>query len=135
MIIRLLNKVESIQPFTELQAWQFFKIAALSEAFGWTLLIGGLLIRHYGLPGHKVAVLIAGQIHGMIFLAYFGILIVVYSSLRWSRQKFLVAVLAGVPPYGSLVFEQWAAHRRQAEFRRVLFRNMLLAIIADNQLS
>ena len=52
------------------------------------------------LPGQRIAVPIAGQIHGMIFLGYFGILIAVYSSLGWPRKKFLLAVAAGVPPYG-----------------------------------
>lgn len=128
MALGFLRKLEATQPFTESEAWGLFRIAALSEAFGWTLLITGILINHYHLPGHHFAVPLAGQIHGTIFIAYFGILIAVYSSLEWSRQKFLLAVLAGIPPYGTLVFEQWTAHKRRATQRQVYFHSMLLAI-------
>ena len=86
-----LEKVESVRPFTEDEAWWLFRAVAFAEAIGWTILIIGLLIRHYGLIGHNIAVPIAGQIHGMIFLTYFGILLAVYSSLCWSRLQFLLA--------------------------------------------
>jgi integral membrane protein len=115
MKIAVLDKIESYKPFTEREAWGLFRIAALSEAAGWTILIAGILIDHFKLPLHNYAVPIAGQIHGMIFLAYFAILLATYTSLGWPRLKFVVAAAAGVPPYGTLVFELWAAHhRRQA---------------------
>ena len=132
MALDFLRKFEAAQPFSESEAWGLFRIAALSEAVGWTLLITGILIHHYHLPGHRFAIPLAGQIHGTIFVAYFGILIAVYSSVRWSRQKFLLAVLAGIPPYGTLVFEQWAAHTRQNAQREVYFRSMLLTIVSDD---
>ena len=132
MALTFLNKLESNCPFTEAEAWGLFRIAALSEAVGWTLLIAGILINHFKLPGNRFAVPIAGQIHGTIFLIYFGVLIATYSSLRWPRPRFLVAVLAGIPPYGTLVFEQWAAHRRRTTKRQTYFRSLLLAHITAN---
>lgn len=131
--LKFLSRLEAIKPFTEAEAWGLFRIAALAEACGWTLLISGLLIHHYHLPGSRIAIPIAGQIHGTIFLGYFGVLVATYSSLGWPRKKFLLAVLAGVPPYGSLIFEQWAAHARRDKQRRVLFSNMLLANFASRQ--
>jgi len=122
-----LEKVESVRPFTEAEAWWLFRAVAFAEAIGWTILIIGLLIRHYGLASHNIAVPIAGQIHGMIFLTYFGILLAVYSSLRWSRLQFLLALMAGVPPYGSLVFERWAAWRRHNSQTRLHFRSIVLS--------
>jgi integral membrane protein len=123
-----LSKLESNKPFTEREAWGLFRIIALSEAGGWTILITGILIHRYKLPGHTFAIPLAGQIHGTIFLLYFGILVAVYSSLGWSRKKFILAVIAGVPPYGTLLFEQWAAQKRQAESSRRHFYS--IAIIA-----
>ena len=115
------DRLEATQPFTEDQAWTLFRIAAFSEAIGWTLLISGILINHYKLPGHNIAIPIAGQIHGTIFLVYFGVMVAIYTSLGWSRKKFVLAVLAGVPPYGSLIIEQWTAHhRRKAQFRNTI---------------
>jgi integral membrane protein len=131
-LLNLLSKLESTKPFTETEAWTLYKIVALSEAVGWTLLIVGILIRHFGLPGHDIAVPIAGQIHGTIFLIYFGVLVTIYSSLRWSRKKFLAAIVAGIPPYGSLAFEQWAARSRNARHRRVMFRSFLLSALIND---
>lgn len=113
MVLSLLRKLEATKPFTEQEAWSLFRLAALSEAFGWTLLISGILVEHFKLPLHRYAVPIAGQIHGLIFLAYFGILLATYTSLGWPRLKFVFAAAAGVPPYGTLVFELWAAHQRR----------------------
>ena len=130
MKIALLDRLEAIRPFTENEAWGLFRIAALSEAAGWTILLIGLLIRHYNWPGHAYAVPIAGQIHGTIFLVYFGVLLATYTSLRWSRQKFVFAALAGVPPYGSLLFEQWAAYNRRTTHSREHSRSIALVIIS-----
>ncbi|HVS58307.1 MAG TPA: DUF3817 domain-containing protein [Candidatus Saccharimonadales bacterium] len=130
-MLSLLDRLESARPFTEAEAWMLFRIAALAEAFGWTLLITGLAIQRYHLPGQKIAVPIAGQIHGTFFIAYFGMLIATYASLRWPRKKFLLAVLAGVPPYGSLLFEQWAGYARRTKQSRTHFRSILLVALRD----
>lgn len=112
-LLGLLQKWESFRPFTEQEAWGLFRLAAIGEAVGWTLLITGIAIEHFHLPGQDYAVAIAGQIHGLLFFAYFGALTAGYSSLRWPRWQMLVGLAAGVPPYGSIIFEQWAARARQ----------------------
>ncbi len=131
--LSFLRKLEATRPFTETEAWNLFRISAIAEACGWTLLIGGIIVQRYQLPGHRFAVLITGQIHGIIFLTYFGVLIAVYSSLRWPRVTFVVAALAGVPPYGTLVFEQWAARSRRKQLRQALRHITVHAIITDKE--
>jgi integral membrane protein len=130
-VLSLLRKLEASHPFTEQEAWGLFRLAAIGEAVGWTVLITGILIRKYKLPGHTFAVILAGQIHGTLFIVYFGILIATYSSLGWSRKKFLLAVLVGVPPYGTLLFEQWAMHLRRTEFWQTHLYSMTGVVIAD----
>lgn len=122
----LLDRLESIRPFTEKEAWGLFRLAALSEALGWTVLIAGILVNHYRWPGADMAIPIAGQVHGTFFLIYFGVLIATYTSLRWSRRRFFVALLAGIPPYGTLLFEQWATRSRRHKLCRIYFRSVLL---------
>jgi integral membrane protein len=109
----LLKRFEVARPFTEAEAWMLFRLAAFSEAAGWTLLIAGILIKRFVMHGNDAAVLIAGQIHGMLFFAYFVAALGLYPSLSWSRWRALFAVIASVPPYGTLVIEQWAAHQRK----------------------
>ena len=115
MIKNTVRQFEAARPFTESEAWLLFRIAALTEAIGWTLLIAGILIERYITPGNNTAVLIAGQTHGMLFLGYVLAAIGLYPSLGWPRWRAVFALAFSVPPYGTLVFEQWVAHRRQAQ--------------------
>jgi integral membrane protein len=124
--LSVLSKIEAIKPFTEREAWGLFRLAALAEAVGWTFLIAAVLIRHYKILGYKIVIPIAGQIHGTFFIIYFGILFITYTSLGWSRKKFLVAILAGIPPYGTLVFEQWNSIARRTRLGRAYLSNVIL---------
>lgn len=126
-----LKRAESKHPFSEREAWNIFRLAALAEAFGWTMLIAAVIVNHYHLPGQTIAIPIAGQVHGTIFIAYFCVLVATYSSLRWSRQTAIIAAMAGVPPYGTLVFEQVVAHRRAKTLRRATFRVVARAVVSN----
>lgn len=143
-LLGLLQKWESFRPFTEQEAWNLFRLAAIGEAVGWTLLITGIAIEHFHLPGQDYAVAIAGQIHGLLFFAYFGALTAGYSSLRWPRWQMLIGLAAGVPPYGSIIFEQWAARARQRSLpkyapifvrARVTHQGKVLAVQPNNDVA
>lgn len=131
MISSFLSKIEAVRPFSEPEAWALFRLAALGEAFGWAVLITGILIRHYDLPGRNIAVPIAGQVHGTLFLIYFGLLIPIYASLRWSRTLFFTATVVGVIPFGTLVLEQWLAHGRHRARRQSLLNIYLFRATID----
>lgn len=104
----LFRKFEQNQVFTENEAWLLFQIAAIAEACGWALLISGIVISKYLLHGNQLSILIAGQFHGILFLSYAISSIGLYPALRWSRKRVLIALLASIPPFGSLFFEWWA---------------------------
>lgn len=125
----LLKKYESFKPFTENEAWNLFRLAAIAEAVGWTLLISGILIGKYLTPGNNIAVQIAGHFHGTLFLIYIAAVLALYPSQGWTKKRTIIAGLASIPPYGSLLFEQWAAHQHQkVDFHRhialFLYRKM-----------
>jgi integral membrane protein len=128
---QLLGKIEAVKPFTEQEAWFLFRTAALAEAIGWTLLLSGILIRHLDSEAGRIAVAVAGRIHGIFFVAYFMVALAAYSSLRWNRIKFLIAIGAGVPPFGTFVFEQWAARTRRNTFSRQHYHNTVLQLLAS----
>lgn len=129
-MIKWLRAFENARPFTENEAWLLFRIAAYGEAVGWTLLIAGILIKHYLTPGNDTAVLIAGNIHGMIFFAYLVAALGLYPSLGWSRLRALISLAASVPPYGTLLVELWAAQTRKnagfKNYRHFLLYNLLI---------
>lgn len=108
----LIQKFEASRPFTEDEAWLLFRIAAIGEACGWTLLISGILIGKYLTPHSNTAVLLAGQTHGMLFMIYLVAAVGLYPSLGWSRWRALFALGFSVPPFGTLAFERWASVKR-----------------------
>lgn len=130
MITSVFRRFEAARPFTEAEAWLLFRIAAIGEACGWTLLIAGILIGKYLTPGNDAAVIIAGQTHGMLFFGYMAAALGLYPSLGWSRWRGIAALVAGVPPYGTLVIEQWAAHKRHnagfKTYRHYLLYNVVV---------
>jgi integral membrane protein len=100
------------QPFTEPEAWFLFKIAAFSEAIGWTMLGLSVVVRSLSVPGSEIAVQLSGRTHGTLFLMYIFAVLLLSPSLGWSFGRMLIAGLCSVPPYGSLVYEQLSAQYR-----------------------
>lgn len=84
-----------------------FKIAAITEAVGWSMLISGIVISTYITPGNEIAVQMAGRIHGTLFLIYVTAVLTLSPSLGFTLPKTIVAGLCSAPPYGSLIFEIW----------------------------
>ena len=132
MLSKLLKKFETNRIFLEPEAWSLFKLAAIAEACGWTLLIFGIGFEKYILPGNHLSVLIAGRIHGLLFSCYALSAIGLYPTLGWSRKKALAALLASIPPYGSLAFEQWASYTRQSTYFKTYRQNLLLTYLAGS---
>ena len=129
------KKYESMKGFTPEESWKIFKITAIGEAIGWTILIAGILINYAHLPGQNFSIPIAGQIHGSLFLLYFTSVFFLYPSLEWHRITFLFSLLAGVVPYGTLIFELTIARHRDKyrltnERIKLLIKNNDKAIVA-----
>lgn len=101
--------------FTDQEAWGIFRFFAILEAVGWTLLILAIAYRAAGLPQAESVVSFAGHIHGIGFGLYFIFVMLVARSMEWGATRIGLAVIAGMPPYGSLVFEQGMAYFRKKQ--------------------
>lgn len=130
-MLTLLERFEQNTVFTESEAWGLFRLSAIGEACGWSLLISGLILRHF--IGNNDPVIIAGQIHGMLFFCYAVASLGLYPSLHWSRKRAFVALMASVPPYGSLLFEQWAAYQRDKVQLSAFCDCLFLQTLLDGQ--
>ena len=128
MAYSLLKKFETNTTFTEEEAWLLFRLAAIGEGCGWTLLIAGIGLKQFVLHGNNIPVLIAGQLHGTLFIIYMIAALGLYPNLGWLRAKAFIAAIASAPPYGSIIFEQWAAHRRHRA--KLIIYNRCLAYAA-----
>jgi integral membrane protein len=129
------NRYLRFKPFTDDEAWLLFKLAAFGEAIGWSILISGLLIKHFLTPMSNIPVLLAGQIHGILFLTYIAAAFILSPSLKWSPRQAIGAALCSVPPYGSLVFELWAAHRRKMARLKSLRGSLVSLKLSDETLA
>lgn len=117
---QVIQAYKNFRPFTPAEAWELFKLAAFGEAIGWTLLIVGIACKQLPVSWSGVPVSIFGQIHGMLFLFYIVIVLVVSPSLNWSLPRTILAGLFSIPPYGSLFCEQISAHyRKRAEIKQL----------------
>lgn len=91
-----------------------FRLVAVLEAISWA----GLLIAMFfkwvvgaNPTDLQLGVQIVGPIHGAVFLAYVLVTLMVARPLDWSLRTTALALVASVPPFGSIVFERWAAKR------------------------
>lgn len=130
-LITIGHRFEQNKTFDEADAWMLFRMAAFAEAIGWTLLIAGILCERVWLPGNHAPVAVAGRIHGMVFIAYAAAAAGLYPNLRWSRWRALAAVFASVPPFGSLIFEQWASYIRRSDQARTYHQAMVFTVLRE----
>ena len=86
---------------------------AFGEAIGWTLLISAVTYRAFDMPGYAIAVSIAGMMHGLFFSLYFLFVCITARSMGWGFWRVSGALLSGIPPYTSLIFEKIMAYDRK----------------------
>jgi len=101
--------------FTDKEAWWIYRLAAILEATGWTLLITAIIYRRLGLPEYESVISVAGRMHGLFFVAYFFAVVATARSMQWGIWRFSIAILAGIPPFTSLIFEQAMSWHRKKQ--------------------
>ncbi|MGC7097736.1 DUF3817 domain-containing protein [Amycolatopsis lurida] len=84
-----------------------FRLLALAEAVSWAGLLIGMFFK-YVVVGNEIGVKIFGPIHGVVFVAYVIIALLVRESLRWDARTTVLALIASIPPFGTVLFERWA---------------------------
>lgn len=77
---------------------------ALAEALSYLLLLVAVVAKRGFDQPEGVSVM--GPIHGMLFLAYIGLVLLARDELRWGARQTIVAILASVVPFGSLAVER-----------------------------
>ncbi len=84
-----------------------FRLLALAEAVSWAGLLLGMFFK-YVVVFDEIGVKIFGPIHGMIFIGYVFVALWVRDPLRWDVRTLVLALIASIPPFGSVIFERWA---------------------------
>ncbi len=89
---------------------RIFAVVALLEAFTWAGLLAGMFLK-YVTETTTAGVAVFGALHGGAFIVYLVVALVTWWRLRWSAPVGLLALVAGIPPFGTLLFELWAVRR------------------------
>lgn len=91
---------------------QLFTVVARAEVVTWALLLLGMFLK-YVTQTTELGVRIFGLLHGVVFLAYVLVSLVLWTNHRWRSTILLRALVAGVVPFATLWFERWAKKRNE----------------------
>lgn len=84
-----------------------FRVAAVAEAFSWAGLLIGMVLKH-AVGAGTGGVPVLGMVHGVVFVAYVLMSLAVVKPLAWRPKTIVLALLCGLPPLFSWLFEKWA---------------------------
>jgi integral membrane protein len=87
-----------------------FALVALAEGFTWAGLLIGMFLK-YVTETTEAGVALFGMLHGIVFVVYVLVTLIVWWRLRWSVPVGLLALVASVPPLTTVPFEIWAQRR------------------------
>jgi integral membrane protein len=87
-----------------------FRGLAVAEAITWALLLTGMFLK-YGTETTELGVQVFGMVHGVVFIAYCLVTVLVAVDQRWSVGRALLGLVAAVPPFATLLFEAYADRR------------------------
>ena len=82
----------------------WFRIVALAEATSFVLLLVATAIK-YGLDREE-GVSVLGPVHGVLFLVYVGMTLLLWRQERWSLGTVLVTLAGAVLPLGGFYVER-----------------------------
>lgn len=88
---------------------RLFRALATAEALTWALLLAGMAAKHTGLT--ELGVRVFGMLHGVVFIGYCLVVLLVGVDRRWSVARLALGLAAAVPPFATLPFERYAEAR------------------------
>jgi integral membrane protein len=84
-----------------------FRVVAFAEAASWLGLLIGMFFKYVVDAGER-GVQVFGPVHGTVFLAYVVVTLVTWRAQRWSLPVVALALAASVPPFCTVLVEEWA---------------------------
>lgn len=85
---------------------RLYMFVATAEAVTWTLLLIGMFLK-YVTKTTELGVRVGGMLHGIVFIAYVLVTIIVWVDRKWPAKQGLVALASAIPPLLTLWTERW----------------------------
>ena len=89
---------------------RLFRALATAEAITWALLLSGMFLK-YVTETTELGVRVFGMVHGVVFIGYCLVSLLVAIDQRWSARRTVLGLAAAVPPFATLLFEAYADRR------------------------
>ncbi len=87
-----------------------FRRVAIAEAVTWALLLSGMFLK-YVTETTDLAVRVFGMVHGVVFLAYCLVTLLVYVDQKWTVGRLVLGLACAVPPFMTVWFDRYAEAR------------------------
>jgi integral membrane protein len=87
-----------------------FRRAAVAEAVTWALLLFGMFLK-YVTETTELAVRVFGMVHGIVFITFCLVTLLVGIDQRWSRGRVVLGLASAVPPFATIAFDRYAERR------------------------
>lgn len=84
---------------------RIFKFVSIAEAFSWLFLIVATVVKR-GFDGPETGVQILGPIHGILFIAFVGLIFVTRKQLVWDGRRTGFALASSVIPFAPFYVER-----------------------------
>ena len=95
---------------TGLTPLRVFRAVAVAEAFTWAGLLVGMFLKRVT-HTTELGVQVFGMLHGVAFLAFCLVTLVVAIDQRWSAGRTLVGLASAIPPFFTIVFDRYVERR------------------------
>ena len=82
-----------------------YGFVSVAETVTWTGLIAAMVLR-YGVGQDVSWFFFAGISHGVVFLAYCTVAVLVGLNQRWGIGRTLAALAIAIPPYATILFDR-----------------------------
>lgn len=102
--------VEARPRLAVLTPLRLFRAVAVAEAVTWALLLIGMFLK-YVTGTTELGVRVFGMLHGVVFLAYCLVTVLVWVDQRWSVRAGVLGLVAAVPPFATVPFDRYAERR------------------------
>lgn len=86
---------------------RIFKLTAILEGISYILLFANmLLLKPSNFELYKQLLYPIGMSHGVLFVGYIGLAIILKKTMRWNYISFLIILLASLLPFGTFYVDK-----------------------------
>jgi integral membrane protein len=100
-----MSLIEETATGSRLTPLRVFRIVAVTEACTWAGLLVGMFLKRVT-HTTDLGVQIGGMLHGVAFLAFCLVTLVVAIDQGWSKRRTLVGLASSIPPFATIWFER-----------------------------